>query len=97
MINHIARRWLMNLAGYALFLQEQAGGAAGLKPAKEIGIILGRPKFGSERNRAKAAAGDKRRDAIVEARRRGKGKVKIAKDRRGHSRASSPRTDAVCR
>jgi DNA invertase Pin-like site-specific DNA recombinase len=53
---------------------------AGLKRAVDSGVKLGRPSLGNERDNARAAAGARRRDAILEARRQGKGKVKIAKE-----------------
>jgi DNA invertase Pin-like site-specific DNA recombinase len=52
---------------------------AGLRPAAAEGKKLGRPT-GNERDKARARAGARQRAAILEARKAGKGKVKIAKE-----------------
>jgi DNA invertase Pin-like site-specific DNA recombinase len=53
---------------------------AGLRRAVADGKKLGRPTLGNERDEARARAGPRQRDAILEARKAGKGKVKIAKE-----------------
>ena len=44
------------------------------------GKKLGRPKLGNERDKVRARAGARQRAAILEARKAGKGKVKIARE-----------------
>jgi DNA invertase Pin-like site-specific DNA recombinase len=53
---------------------------AGLRRAVAQGKRLGRLTLGNERDKARARAGARQRAAILEARKAGKGKVKIAKE-----------------